>query len=357
MGQDPNAAIVYFRIHDLTYPRNSRIRRSLSEQYEIRCLPRSSGNRGMRRWYDEARSLWRATQGAQVIVLSEFNLQYAALAWAVAKMRGMGLVVDGFVGMFETEVEDKKSVSASSLKGVQYRLLDALARRVSDVYLIDTEVRAQSIRERTNSEVLALPVGAPSWANAEQADATHLELRVLYYGNYIALHGLDVLVPAVRAAAAVRRIEFTLIGDGESRSAIENMAADWPENSSIAFIDPVPQTLLADHIARSDLVLGVFGSSQKAASVIANKVWQGLASGRRVLTQRSPALDEIELLSDGALIQVDPSVAAVSRCLASLDIEYTSSAQITADLENYVEKKFKNLKTVVRDLSPRSHWK
>ncbi|MET8272471.1 hypothetical protein [Streptomyces sp. NPDC005096] len=59
------------------------------------------------------------------------------------------------------------------------------------------------------------------------------------------------------------------------------------------------------HIHASDVVLGVTGPSLKAASVIANKVWQGLAFGRVVITSEDlPALAEIEQIVGQALVQV-----------------------------------------------------
>ena len=71
--------------------------------------------------------------------------------------------------------------------------------------------------------------------------------------------------------------------------------------------DPLPRVKWTDWVAyrqlrlwlsQADLCLGIFGTSEKAASVIPNKVFQIVAAGRPVLTRDSPAIRE--LLSPGA---------------------------------------------------------
>ncbi|WP_181026863.1 glycosyltransferase [Pseudoclavibacter sp. RFBB5] len=269
----------------------------------------------------------------------------------------MTLVIDGFIGMYETEVEDKKTVLPGSYPAKKYRFLDAVARRVADYYLIDTEVRAREIVMRTRSKVFALPVGAPDWAVQHEPANGHDEMRILYYGNYIELHGLDVLVPAVRRASESRKIRFTLIGDGPSRAAVEAMTNNWPSGSRVVFLDPVPQEKLPKYIAENDLVLGVFGSSLKSRSVIANKVWQGLSSGRVVLTQVSPAMLEIEQIAGSALVQVEASEEAIATALVGLDLLRVDRGELSAHLEDYVQMKFERFLSAIRDVSPRSHWK
>ncbi|MCB1946425.1 MAG: glycosyltransferase, partial [Thauera sp.] len=50
---------------------------------------------------------------------------------------------------------------------------------------------------------------------------------------------------------------------------------------------PLPE--LPGRLASADAILGIFGTSDKALRVIPNKVYQGLAIGRAVVTAATPA--------------------------------------------------------------------
>lgn len=50
---------------------------------------------------------------------------------------------------------------------------------------------------------------------------------------------------------------------------------------------------LRQHLAASDICLGIFGESDKAASVIPNKVFQIVAAGRPLITRDSDAIREL----------------------------------------------------------------
>ncbi len=72
---------------------------------------------------------------------------------------------------------------------------------------------------------------------------------------------------------------------------------------------------LLDHIAAADVCLGIFGTSEKAASVIPNKVFQALSAGKPVITRDSPAIRELLAEAPYAVQLVpanDPSALAAA---------------------------------------------
>ncbi|NRD27893.1 glycosyltransferase [Frigoribacterium sp. VKM Ac-2836] len=306
--------VLQYGVHDTGYPRNVRVRAHLERQLgaSVVIAPRSRAARRSLRAIDDVRALLRGARHADVVLLSEFRLGHAPLAWLVARLHGAVLVVDGFVGLYETVVDDWRRVSPASPAALRFRVLDAAAVRFADVYLVDTEPRAAEIvrRHAPSAPVLALAVGAPAWATWQPPAPPHDALRVLYYGGYIPLHGVDLVIDALALVGARRRVEVVLVGDGPARRSVEARVARAGLADRCAFVDAVAESELVDHIARADVVLGVFGSSTKARGVVANKVWQGLACGRTVITQRSSALDDVRREVGGLLVQTEPASAS-----------------------------------------------
>ncbi len=299
----------YGRVWDPAYPRNSRIRSYLVRRFgaDITINRRYEGTRTRRILHDVGTLLF-GLRGKQLYILAEFSLPYAVLLWIVARLNRGVLVVDGFVGQYETMVEDWKKTRPGTARARWYSFVDRIAYRVADLVLIDTRVRAAALAEtHPGTEVLSLPVGAPAWAvpaarrGAQPGGITN----VLYYGNYIPLHGLPIVLDAVALAARETDLAVTFIGHGTPRPEIERRVDELGLDRVVRFVDPVPEEELAGHLADADVVLGIFGDSHKARTVIANKVWQGLASGRTVVTRTSPALAEIADVCGGQLVQID----------------------------------------------------
>jgi len=316
--------VLQYRVHDPAYPRNRRLREHLrAAGCEVTVLGASRrGPRAVRLLRDLA-ALVRASAAHDVVVLSELRLAHAPYVGVVGRLTRSTVVVDGFVGLHETEVGDWGRVAPGSLRARLYRLQDDLAVRAAHVYLVDTEVRARRVaaaRAARRTRVVSLPVGAPAWAVPTPPRAPGDVLEVLWYGNYIPLHGLDVVVEALALTRGRRRVHLTLVGDGGTRAATERAVRRLGVDDLCTFRGPVPEGALARLLSSADVSLGIFGSSEKARSVIANKVWQGLASGRVVVTADSPALDEIAEAAGPLLVTTEPgSAASLADALCTVD--------------------------------------
>lgn len=340
--------VFQYGVHDASYPRNARVRRYLDslDGVEVSMALRARSGGRLRRAFDDFRALWRGAQSADVVLLSEFRLTHAPLVKAVAAFVGARTVIDGFVGLHETAVGDWGRLDPRSVRARRLALHDRLAVRSADLYLIDTEVRAGAIRRtHPGAAVLALPVGAPSWAahrpRSTEVDGTR-PVHFLYYGNYIPLHGLDLVVDAFSALDAAVDFRVTFLGDGGMRPRIEARVAETGWASRATFLDSVPEAGLAEHIASADVVLGVFGDSEKARSVLANKVWQGLASGRVVVTQAGAALDDLPAEARALTVASKPGeVASLAGALvASMQIRADGADAVRGSLEATVVERY-----------------
>jgi hypothetical protein len=335
--------ILYLSVDEAGYPRNRQIRKYLeSLGHHVVVVPAPRGGAFLRRCarlYVAGRSV----SPYEVVVLAEFSLQYCAVGWALARRCRARYLVDFFVGLYETNVEDWGRFRRFSIRAGIHAAVDRLALLLGDVVITDTAVRAawlMRISPRPR-KVLHVPVGAPDWAKPlPRGRARWPALRVLYYGNYVPLHGLPTVVEAIRGLAADGSISFTFIGQGELRPEIERSLASSPV--PVTFREPIPELDLGSVIADHDIVLGIFGSSNKAASVIANKVWQGLACGKVVLTRESLALEELYPIAAGRLVTVPAADAQALRsallALAEDRPEEISGEAVSQKMTAYVRR-------------------
>jgi glycosyltransferase involved in cell wall biosynthesis len=121
-------------------------------------------------------------------------------------------------------------------------------------------------------------------------------LRVLFYGQFIPLHGVETIVRAARLTDA-DPVHWHLIGTGQEAARIEALIKEL-EPAHLTWTPWVPYAELIREIHAADVCLGIFGATDKAARVIPNKVFQVLAAGRPLITRDGPAARE--LLTDAA---------------------------------------------------------
>jgi glycosyltransferase involved in cell wall biosynthesis len=342
----PVGRIVYLAVQNTSYPRNARVRAFLEGAgFDLVVVPLEGKGSRWRRWAKAVRVLLLDGRRADHYVLAEFSNKFAILAWIWAKLNGGTLVVDGFVGLHETRIGDWGEASPRSLASRWYRLLDKVAVMSSQNYLIDTEYRATEVRrQHPRATVRSLPVGAPRWARRGDEADSEAPVGILFYGNYLPLHGADRIVEGLTRVARTdsRSFTVTMVGSGAGRDAVTRLAREQGLGDVITFLDSMPEARLADHVRAADIVMGVFGSSDKAKSVIPNKVWQGLACGAIVVTQRSPALSEIEAIVGEQLVQTESTADEIAKHIEialrrarTLDTSDSSCA-----LEAYVRKRF-----------------
>ena len=120
---------------------------------------------------------------------------------------------------------------------------------------------------------------------------------VLFYGSFLPLHGLEVIIRAAKLLDADERIRFRVIGNGLEYPRIRRLA-DQLRLSNIEFLPPVPLSELPAQIAGATMCLGGhFSVSEKAQRVIAGKTFQCLAMGKPTIVGDNIA--NRELLTPG----------------------------------------------------------
>jgi glycosyltransferase involved in cell wall biosynthesis len=105
--------------------------------------------------------------------------------------------------------------------------------------------------------------------------------KILYHGAYLPLHGTETIVEAARITQDLP-IRWDFLGWGAYKAETEAKAAGL---KNVRFLDKVPYVEVPKVICSHDIVLGVFGTTAKAARVIGNKVYECMACARPTINE------------------------------------------------------------------------
>jgi glycosyltransferase involved in cell wall biosynthesis len=232
----------------------------------------------------------------------------AACRWA--RRRGVPVVFDALISAYDKQVFEKKKFPENSSAARKILSWERGVLGLPDVVVVDTVAHAeyfQDVLRVPRERLCVVPVGAEAGLFEAAPMAESAQKEALFYGGFIGLQGPEVIV---EAAASCPEVRWTLLGDGPLRGSCERLASG---HEHIRFEQPVPYGLLPERIHRADMLLGIFGSSEKSSRVIPNKVYQSMACGRPVVTRDSIAYPhEMRRLSsrDSGVVLVPPGDAA-----------------------------------------------
>ncbi|QAY63363.1 glycosyltransferase [Xylanimonas allomyrinae] len=278
----------------------------------------------------------RARRGTPAAVLVGYLGHFDVLLARVLYPRTT-LVLDHLVFAADTALDR----GARGLRVRVLGLLDRAATRAADVVLVDTAEHLAMLRDPGKGVVV--PVGAPdAWLAAGEPDAAAAgpadgePLRVVFFGLFTPLQGAPVIGAALTlAAAAGTPLDVTMVGSGQDLAATRAAAPSGTAGSvRVTWHEWIDPAALPGIVASHHVCLGIFSATPKGLRVVPNKVYQGLAAGRVVVTsdtapQRRALGEHLELVppADAAALAArlaelaDPAryAAAAARARAGRD--------------------------------------
>lgn len=236
-----------------------------------------------------------------------------------AQLRGVPLVWDAFMSLYDTVVEDRKLISSRHLLARILFAWEWLACWMADCIILDTKAHGQYFVDTFNlppDKIERVFVGTetdvfvPSHSNQceSRTGGETQPFTVLFYGQFIPLHGLGTVVEAAKLTEG-RNIRWVLIGKGQESSNIRKLI-ERLDSGNLRLVDWVPYEELSTWIHSADVCLGIFGDTAKAKRVIPNKVFQVFAAGKPLITGDTPAIRELLEPGEGVtLIPMENSKA------------------------------------------------
>ena len=226
-----------------------------------------------------------------------FRQRDLAAAARYARRHRIALVFDPLISAYDKQVNEKHKFAADSAKARKLLAWETKLFKLPDCLIADTEGHADYFHTThgvAREHIRVIPVGAEEALFSPQAwphKAADAALELAFFGTFIGLQGVDVLAQAILHYDGPPT-HWRLIGEGPLKADCERLlaplaGASGPSRVSFEGWGPLPE--LPGRLASADAILGIFGTSDKALRVIPNKVYQGLALGRAVITAATPA--------------------------------------------------------------------
>ncbi|HVW71611.1 MAG TPA: glycosyltransferase [Candidatus Paceibacterota bacterium] len=317
--------VVWYGIYDPAYPRNDILLRGLraagAEVIEIHAD-----------WKDPARHR-RLRDGLRAL-RDDYDLVYAAYPatmpaiWAKSITR-KPVVMDALYSMHDAVVHDRQEVPWYHPRALQLWLLDWVSALLADYLIVDTLQHAAywarfPFVRRAKMQVIYTGVQDHIFF-PDLSPRTHDDFLVSFHGFYIPLQGVDKIAEAAALLAGHSEIRIRLIGSGQLSKKVDAVI----EKHSLKNLEQTGRLPAAEVAARSkeaDVVLGVFGDTEKARRVIPNKVYEGLALKKPVITMDAPSVREI--FSENELMLIDNTPQAIADAILTLAADPARAARL-----------------------------
>ena len=209
----------------------------------------------------------------------------AACRWA--HRRGVKVLFDPMISAWDKKVLEQRKWRADEPRAQRLHAHETVLMNAPDMVTWDTSCHLEFCARTFNvprERLRVLLTGTDETVFRPQADDAAPStgpFRVLYHGAYLPLHGTEYIVEAARLTEG-EGIQWDFLGWGAYKAATEAKAAGI---SNIRFLDKVPYVDVPKVICAHDVVLGVFGTTEKASRVIGNKVYECMACARPTVNE------------------------------------------------------------------------
>lgn len=209
---------------------------------------------------------------------------------------GRRIIFDAFVSLYNSVVEDRQRVSRFSIRAYWYFMLDWVSLRIGGTILIDTRAHRDFISDKfkiPKSKFVVVPVGSDD-SVVYPVSSKKEKFIVHFHGSGIPLQGIEYIEKAARLLEFRADIEFHLYGPSGK------------DTTNLKYKGRFLYKDMSQIMAKASIVLGIFGSTQKAGLVVPNKVYEGWASKKPVITARTSAVMEA-IESEKNVLFVEPA--------------------------------------------------
>ena len=259
-----------------------------------------------------------------------FRQRDAATAVTWARAKSAPVLFDPLISAWDKQVFERRKFAEDSAEARDLLSWEQALFKGMDMVVAETAPHAAFFGEHFGlapERLAVIPVGAeePLFQPAPPDRAHQGPVEVLFFGSFIGLEGPEIIVDAAKLYDGPP-ISWHLLGAGPMLAQCRSTADGL---GNVTFEPWIDYARLPGRIQDADILLGVFGDSEKAGRVIPNKVYQALACGRPVITRRSDAYPADLDRPDSGVAFVPPGDA---RALAKVVSDWAAARGRLPDL-------------------------
>lgn len=140
------------------------------------------------------------------------------------------IVLDLFLGHYETEVVDTGSVVRSSFKAKSFYCLDKYAPRIANLILCDSNAHINYFCKEfglKKEKFRRVFVGADDEIMyPRQTKRDNDNFSIVFYGTFLPLQGVLYIIKAAKLLEREKEIKFELLAQGECLKKLKNCVAN-----------------------------------------------------------------------------------------------------------------------------------
>lgn len=234
------------------------------------------------------------------------------------------IINDFFISNYDTYIYDRQKIKKSNPRAWWKYFQDWINFRFSHYLLSDTQHHFEyweKLFGKYKGKHFVLPVLADKEIYFPNQDApVNQPIKILFYGSFIPLHGIDIILKAFKLLEN-KGLDFeaNIIGTGQTYKKMLQLYQDLDLKNVYMNGQVIDEIKLANEIRNADIILGIFGNSQKALSVIPNKVYQALACQKPIITMETKAI--LEFFTENDLVFSKNSEESLAETIFDLSID------------------------------------
>ncbi|MCA9246282.1 MAG: glycosyltransferase [Planctomycetales bacterium] len=273
-----------------------------------------------------------------VVIVGYGGLGDVLLARLLTCFRPAQIVYDAFLSNYDVTVNDRQLCHPGSLKARMLWRYDSWMCRLADMVLLDTESHWRYFVQEFGlppEKFARAFIGTDKQGRYTPKAMTSLPARddvcrVVFWGTFIPVHGLDAILGAAEQLRDDPRVEVTLIGGGQLEETVRRRIAAL-DSPRIRLLPRMSYDELVPCIQNADICLGTFGASAKAQRVIPCKVFECLYFGKPFVTADTPGARELLEHQKNAWLVPANDADALASALIQLAVDPALRARLAGN--------------------------